>query len=276
MRTLDRPIPSYASRTSIDFDEARGVYVGQVMSKNGIHLLEAPDRLTLEYEVEGLLRSEYNKMIRDEAIRKRARDKDLSEKESEKNSHSNSVSRHEQKDHVEGIKIHRHKPGEFSSKPKTATWVDMITGGLALSHGNYFEAAMSAASAAFGEWFERVESIWDRNPKPKVFAVMFDGILIKASSMAMLKKLLVRQRNKRIQRIMIAIRQHEEERGISSVEGITGVSAQRLRAKKKRAQLTWKTRVCPEQTELVERTLDLRERVKTKKELANLRWIERV
>ena len=269
---------AYASSTSVEFNEERGLYLAQVVSRDGVHIVEGPDRASVEYGIEAVLRDEYNAMIREETL-----NKSRETGRSRGGGSSGSNNRDSQEETIDGMKVHRHSPGERGPRPKFSSWVDMVTGGLALSQGNLVGAAGSAISLAFGEWFDKVDSIWNKKPKQKIFAVSFGGILITATSKAMLRKLLTRQRNKRIQRIMTSIRKHDDERkNASTVENITSKDTKRIRNKKKRAEIlrprSWEKRVCPQgqQTGLKSRTIDLRTRVKEKRERASGLWAHRV
>jgi hypothetical protein len=270
--------PAYASSTSITFDSARGTYVGEVISRGGMHVVEGPDALSVDYAVQGILRDEYNQMVREATIAQGR------ERGGHSRGGSSGVSSHHEESHerINGMKVYRHEPGK-GPKIGFEKFVDMVMSAVAISQGHYFDAAVHGASMALGDWYEGVESLWDKKPKQRLLSVSFGGILITATSKAMLLKLLTRQRNIRINMIMTHVRKHEHEReNASTTDNILSPDAKRLRAKKKRAEAlrpkSWERRMCPQgqQTGWQGRSLDLKDRMKDKKDRAMELWVNRV
>lgn len=271
------PPPAYASSASITYDQATGMFVGQVVSRSGVHVVEGPDRFSVEYGMQNVVRQEYNQMVR-EAGMSRSR----TEEHGRGRGGGGGGQREETHERIDGMKVYRHDHG---NKPKIGfeKLVDVVMTAVSLSQGHFFEAAVHGATMALGDWYENVESIWDKKPKPKLFSVSFGGVLITATSRAMLRKLLIRQRNLRIQMVMTHIRKHEVEReNASTTDNFLSEDAKRLRAKKKRALALrpklWENRVCPQgrQTGWKGRSLDLRERMKDKRDRALELWVNRV
>lgn len=268
---------SYASSSSVEYSEELGMYVGEMVSIDGVHLVEGPDRASVEYTMEAILQEEYQRMVREAALAK-----ELEQSQGRSMGGGGSSSRYDgQKEKIEGAPVHRHAlragiPG------KKGTWVELVMGAISLSQGAYLEAAFSAASLVIKDWYEGVESLWDKKTVPKIFAVYFGGILIKASSKSELRKKLVRQRNKRIQLIMTSIRKHNHEHENASSTDKISADARRLRDKKKRAEIlrpkSWERRMSPQgqQTGWRSKTLDLRSRMKGKKSRAKVLWANRL
>lgn len=265
----------YASSSSLEFNEELGVYVGQVIASDGTHVIEGPNAASVQYEIDAILREEYDRMVRDVTVgREEGKSKGRS-------IGGGSSSRdNERDDKIEGEKIHRHTAGMNISRTKT--WVELVMGAVSLSHGNFLEAGFSALSLAASEWFENVESIWDKKPKKKIFAVYFGGILITATSRSALRKKLIRQRNKRVQLIMTSVRKHDHERENASSAGNLSLDAKRLRKKKQKAELLrpkkWERRVSPQgqQTGWRSQAIDLKTRMKGKKNRAKELWAQRL
>jgi hypothetical protein len=223
------------------------------------------------YEMDRLLQEEYMLMQREAAQKQR------------------SAGRGRGGGSVDGEKVHRinasdaRKAGNNPSIiSRGGTWVDVITGGLALGSGRYAEAI----SIALTGWFDDALSIWDKSPEAQMFAVSFGGVLITAGSRRQLRRKLSRQKQKRLQLIMNHVRKMGLVRGASDSLKISHSPEKsrihRLREKKKRAiesgPARWSRTVSPQgqQTGWRSRSLDLRERVRGKKKRAQQLWIERV
>lgn len=269
----------------IDFDEARGLYVGQVMTMNGAQTVEAASRAQVMYDMEAILREEY--IAREQEINKQKEEAGRVKVESdpEKPSENRSWVEKESDRRVRELPVHVHSARQRPQhrRMKAGTILDLISGAIALSHGNWIEAAFSAFSLAIGDWYENVESIWNKPKRRKIFACYFGGILIVAGSKRALMKKLTLQRNKRIQRIMMNIRYHNKERENASSTDNISKAALRLKNKKKKAVAltpkSWERRVSSPQGKQAGwqgRTLNLRERMKGKKTRARSLWVSKV
>lgn len=53
-----------APEISITYDESLKLYVGSLISRSGTYYLEGPDRASIEYQVEGILREEHKELVR--------------------------------------------------------------------------------------------------------------------------------------------------------------------------------------------------------------------
>ncbi len=270
----------YASELDLTYDNEKQIYRGKFVSASGVYLIEGPNRAEVMYEMDRLLDDEY-----------RAMQKEASKKESYREKVSNSRSRGGRS--MGGETVHRIDASEARKMEKNSSaiskgigLIDIATGGLSLIAGRYVEAGVAAASLAMGDFFEGVESLWDKSSSNKLFAVSFGGVLITASTRRQLRRKLVRQKQKRISLIMNHIRKIGLVQGAS--DGPDGGhkrennKIRQLRKKKEKALQfgpeRWQKTVSPQgqQTGWRSRTLDLRERVKGKKALAQQLWVERV
>ncbi len=275
---------AYASSVSIDFDSQKGVYVGSLASRGGMYQFEGPDRASVMYEAEAILREEYDTMMREVA---RGKAQAVSRGRGGGSSENHRQERNKPKEKIDGVPIltrsttGRDKPGIKTNLPK---WAEAAITLVSIAHGNWMDLAINAAVTVARDWYENVESLWDRRPTPKIFTAVFGGIVITATSRKMLRLMLIRQRNLRIQRIMAAIRLHDEERdNASSTDNLTRVSA-RIKSKKVLAMKafqpkSWEGRVSSPQgqeTGWKGRALDMRSSLQGKKAKAMEMWANRV
>jgi hypothetical protein len=282
------PTQSYASNVTITRDPS-GQPVGQVISGGRVITVTGPD---IEKQIEQILGQEYDSMSQEmgsywvarEAARKKARGVGgmaIGGMEAgigagagligSANSHSQPQPHHHQ------AHSQPHVRGGGMTLSKAGKWVDLIHTAISLATGNYWDVAIGMLTNAIGDWYEGVESLWDKKQKPKLFTACFGGIVIMATSRRMLRKLLQRQRNKRIDRIMRHVREqtrNQDEASETDAYGRTkdNDKTRALRKKKKLAKMEmgWQLRICPQgqQTGWRGRSKDLRDRVKVKKERA--------
>lgn len=279
--TIFQTTQIYASELELTYDQEKQLYIGKFISATGVFNIDGPNRAEVMYEMDRLLAEEY-RLMQQEAARKESYRERVEGRSRGGGGRS-----------IGGEKVHRIDASEAkrlrdnpSALSKAGSWVDVITGGLALSTGNWLEAGAAAASLALGDFFEGVESLWDKSPEAKVFAVSFGGVLITAGSRRQLRRKLVRQRQKRLHIIMSHIR----KKGLvkDSIENVTeklkreNNKIRQLRKKKERAMVLgpdkWKSTVSPQgqQKDWRARVVDLRERVKGKKARSEELWQERV
>ena len=254
---------------TIYYDEMKGEYVADFLYKGEITQVYGEDRSSVMYQADGMLEDARLEAKRE--AKKKAGD-----------SGSGSSSHSEKPEKVEGHKVKTIQARQVRSHKKLGLLAafDLMTGGMAISQGRWLDALFSGLTLAAGEWFSDVESIWDKKPKKKLFAASFGGILIVAGSKRELKKMLVRQRNKRIQRIMAHVRSHNFEReNASTVENIT---KNRLKSKKTKALALkprkWEIRIGRKKRSInpIDRAKDMRTRVRDKRKRARGLWASRI
>ena len=170
-----------------------------------------------------------------------------------------------------------------SKKMKLGTFAKLAMAGMTLSQSGPAGLIAETILLSAVSWFSNLDSIWNKQPKQQIFACYFGGILIVATSKAMLKKKLTFQRNKRIQRIMMNVRYHNKEReNASSIENISK-AAKRLKGKKKNAMKfkpnKWIEKVSSPQglnSGWQGRAISLKTRMKEKKANAKARWVTKL
>ncbi len=269
--TIFQSTQMYASQLDVSYDESRELYIGDLVSRGGVHRVEGMNRADVTYAMDALLQEEYHEMLRG------VKDQNARVIGGGRSRGGGSSATPEK---VEGMAIKTYAPGELKQKNSGSfKWVELVMGAASLGQGNFLEAALSVISIKLGDWFDGVESLWDKDTSKKpLFAVSFGGILITAVSKKMLKKKLRRQMNKRIQRIMMNVKYHNMAReSLTPTKGDSKQAISRLRKKKQRAVEHWRARVSPQgrQKNWRGRTINLRNRLQDKKEKANLMWVER-
>ncbi|MDA0781392.1 MAG: hypothetical protein PQ612_07210 [Rickettsiales bacterium] len=265
----------FASEMQVSYDNSKQLYIGKFASARGEYLIEGPNRAEVTYEMDRLLQEEYRLM-----------QKEVTKKKSFQEQVSSGRSRGSGGRSMGGETVHKIDASEANrlSASRGLTAIDVVTGGMALVAGRYVEAGIAAASLVLGDFFEGVESLWDKTDK--VYAVSFGGVLITASTRRQLRRKLSRQKQKRLQLIMNHVRKMGLIKGASDgpIEKYKRENnkIRQLRKKKEKAlQLgpeKWRRTVSPQgqQTGWRSRTLDLRERIKGKKALAEQLWVERI
>ena len=271
----------YASELDLTYDDEKKIYRGKFVSATGVFSIEGPNKAEVMYEMDRLLDEEYRLM-----------QKEASKKQSYRERVESSRARGGGGRSMGGEKVYKidaseaRKAGDSSSLSKGLGLVDIATGGLSLIAGRYVEAGVAAASLVVGDFFEGVESLWDKSSKEKVFAVSFGGVLITAATRRQLRRKLARQKQKRLALIMNHIRKMGLVKGASDgpVESYKrdNNKIKQLRKKKEKAlqfgPSKWRKTVSPQgqQTGWRAKTIDLRERVRGKKALAQELWVERI
>ncbi|MCE3231882.1 MAG: hypothetical protein K0R98_139 [Rickettsiaceae bacterium] len=280
-----KPIPNYVSDLSVNFDEQRGLYIGEFYSGGTLHRIEGADRAQVDYLMEAVVREQYEQMVHElnywkqrEAARQAAQER----AERGRGGSSTKAEKDDSPRRIDGIPVRTYKADERTAHKlnmgSVVKWGDMMMMAASLAHGNYGDLAYHAIATALGDWYEGVESIWNKKPKIKIFAVSFGGIIITATSRKMLRKLLMRQQNIRIQRIMMNVREHKKNQDDAQEGDARSKAADRLRAKKKKAEIlrpkSWERKLSPQGQETGWRgkTLNLKERLKDKKNRAHDLW----
>lgn len=268
----------FASELDIRYDQSRQIYIGKFVSVMGEYSIEGPNRAEVTYEMDRLLQEEY-RLMQKEASKK----KSFTEKVASGRSvgGGRSLGGSETVYRIDASEANRQSKGNLS---KSLTAIDIVTGGMSLVAGRYVEAGIAAASLMLGDFFEGVESLWDKSDK--VYAVSFGGVLITAATRRQLRRKLDRQKQKRLQLIMNHVRKMGLVKGASDgpIDKYKRENnkIRQLRKKKEKAMQfgpeKWRKTVSPQgqQTGWRARTLDLRERIQGKKALAEQLWVERI
>jgi|GEM_PF-5182992 len=270
---------SYTSSVSISYDNVRQVYVGEMWSRGGLYRIEGPDRGSVDTDLEKVARDEYNAMMR-EISSKRKQDfgADIG-RTVNFHGHRAQVTHHK----VDGapVLLISSTPGSEGRKSGGPGLKDFMTMAelthaiYAAIHGDWFEALFSGMLMAFEDAHAKKGSA-----PQQLFAAEFGGVIITATSRALLLKKLLLQKNRRVQIIMNHMREHELAREEARAEGgyIGSYLARRIIAKRRAAQVDWSKRVSPQgqETGWRARSINLRREVGEKRNAAQNRWAERV
>jgi hypothetical protein len=270
---------SYTSSVSISYDNVRQVYVGEMWSRSGIYRVEGPDRGSVDTDLEQLARTEYNAMMRE--ISSKSKQDFGSDIGRAVLFHGRSahVTRHK----VDGVPVlllasggnkqERHKGGH--GLKDLMTIAELAHTIYSAIHGDWFEALFSGMLLAFEDAHAK------KGDKPKqIFAAEFGGVIITATSRALLIKKLLLQKNRRVQIIMNHMREHDLAREEARAEDgyIGSYLARRIIAKHRAAQVDWNKRVSPQgqETGWRARSLNMRREVDKRRNAAQAMWSERV
>lgn len=258
----------YASDLQLAYDNEKQKYLGEFSSVGGTYRIEGIDRADISYEMQRLLELEYNSMLvnaaKSESYSKGRGGGGSSTQPKPKNQKptvSRSGPERGMKVYTIDVDDQKNSSRSLSFISKASTWVDLITTTIALSTGNFLEATMATASLSLGEWNEGLESIW-KGPKENIFSVVFCGVVIKAKSKRSLRKKLLRQKNRRIQMIMMHLRKNGAVDGSSEMDPFIKKSERKrlssIKKKKKKAaknfcklkrdlaHRSWKQRISPQ------------------------------
>lgn len=63
--TVFQTVQHFDPQISVEYDKEKGAYIGQLISRGGTYDLQGPDRASISYEVDSILRSEYDQLVRD-------------------------------------------------------------------------------------------------------------------------------------------------------------------------------------------------------------------
>lgn len=264
---------SYGSSMSTSFDEARQVYVGEMVSRGGLYRVEGPDMGSISMQMDAILQYEYQEMLRELATQKQQEFGSDIGRFTMINGALANVS-HQRESGIPVITLsprHHHERGGIGAKEMLSI-TEMAMSLFAIMHGQWFDAAMSAMSMVVEDCLFKAGG---HKEKP-IYAVMFGGILITGATRAILKKKLQLQKNKRIQLIMHHMRQHGKDRDEATGNIGRDISG-RLLEKREEAQRKWRNQVSPQgqETGWRDRSLNLRKNLEIKRGRAQLLWTER-
>lgn len=264
---------SYASGVSTSYDEARQVYVGEMTSRGGVYRVEGPDMASISMQIDDILRIEYQEMIRELATqRQREFGSDIGGWLMINGAPANVTHQRES-----GIPImtlssrgHHERSGISASGMLDITEIALTV--FHAMHGQWLNALTSAISMIFEDYLSK----FGGNKKKPLFGVMFGGILITASTRALLKKKLQLQKNRRIQLIMNHMREHEKNRNEATGTIGNDISG-RLLEKREEAQRKWRNQISPQGqlTGWRERSLELKLGISKSRERAHALWTQR-
>lgn len=264
---------SYASDVAVLFDEIRGVYTGEMTSRGGLYRVEGPNATSIYNQMENLLYNEYREMMLEmEQQKKRNFGSGLENNQITIDGQPAEITKYvEEGKPVMTILADAKSAGVgVMNVIKTYEFTSMV---MSFIRGDYFSAAFSAAALMFEDY------LGGSRKKKKVFAVMFGGILITATSRAALKKLLTLHKNRRIQRIMNHIREHGRDERKRAEDNLSWELTKNIRKKKLVARASWNDSVMKQGGDWRERLRDrelLSERIKNKRETARALWTERM
>lgn len=276
---LYAPKHEYASTVHTLYDDTRGLYVGEVFSREGLYRVEAWDQGSLDLQLDYILDKEYQEMQREVNVGKPhafghgiGKSVTIKDRHAEQSRHIQShVTRHQEGGRpvltFSGGKHHHGNP-----LGRLVDTFDVASLTFSLLTGNWADALFSLFSMGFQDLFFGGGSI------PKIFAVSFGGVLITAPTRALLRKKLQLHKNKRIQIIMHHMRSHAKNRlHASSTERLTGGLAERLRKKRLQARKSWREKVLPagQDPGWKGRTLTLKHGLVEKRDIARALWAER-
>lgn len=258
---------SYASDVAILFNEARGVYTGEMTSRGGLYRVEGPDRTSVYNQIENILYNEYAEMTQ-ELTQQKKRDfgsgLDATPEKIIKEIDEDGLP-------VITIKDDGRKDSLSLNTVKAATFSAMV---WSLIQGDFFSATLGALGMMIEDYIGKGKG----RKKKKLFAVMFGGILITATSRVALKKLLTLHKNKRIQRIMNHIREEERDSEKRASDALSWYLTKNIRKKRLLARASWNECVSRQGGGWRERLQDrelMSERIKNKREMAQALWTER-
>lgn len=236
--------PYNAVLPTITYDETRGMYLGEVISRTGMLRSYGPSERSVQFEIENQLYWEYQQLLRDieldEQNRAAAAEREVEATSTPSHSHSHST----------------------GFVPRT---IGMVNNGLNHGAGTLMTYGVLQPISLTGKSTGKITSkatskkksngvlgVFSEVAREKTFVASVAGVTIAAGSRKALKKALIAQRNKHIQRIMMNVKVQQKE-------------VERTREAEAVAQ---------------ERTKTLRERIRSKKEMAEKLgaglWTERL
>lgn len=178
----------------MSFDETRQLYICHMTSMSGYNFLEGPDINSVTYQIEAIVREEYAQLVRSVGGGNNNHSKNSKERERLLNDGTSRIAK-------SGL-------SEFLNFAMTlgmeAKGVPHVLLGI--------EAAMQSFSSIFGG---RSRSL-SRNKKKMLkqlglFSATVGGVMIVAGSRKALRKKLIFQRNRLIQRIMVNVTTHRKQ-----------------------------------------------------------------
>ncbi len=270
---------SYASDIAMKYDEARNVYLGEMFSRGGLYRVEGPDAISISTQMNYFLEIEYQEMMRTLTTQKPqpfgagiSPTVLISGQQAE-------VTQYQENGKpvvmIKATKPLRDEAGGLGvGDALSVTELSMTV--ISVLSGNWMHALTGAMSLAVGGAIGQGR----HKNEGQVFAVMFGGILITATTRALLKKKLQLQKNRRIQLIMHHMRDHDKARDKAKSAGelLAGHLSSNIRSKRKQAENLWRENKSPQGQEIdwQSRAINLRNNIGHKRERASQLWIERV
>lgn len=250
-----------APSVDIFYDETREKYRCNMISRSGSYELEGCNKNDIMYQVDAIIRDEYTEWTKRieherEFSKGKGRGGDGGD-ESDGWYGGSSDSMFKTKDKIDGIEV---KTYEERSRGLLGSALNGVLGVSHLNSINRSGGVSNAISLALSDWFGfaldfimgdwfgiALEFLGIQGPPRKMFAASVGGVLVTARSRRQLKKKLVLQRNRHIQRIMLNVRMSKDSITRQAYAVRVGSASARIRHKKEEAlylgQKTWKERV---------------------------------
>lgn len=295
------PKHEFASSVTTSYDASRGVYTGEIFSREGLYRVEAWDQGTLDSQLDYILEKEYHEMEREVTVGKsRPFGANIGDTiktpepephvtphgELHKTSHitphtvqhtkvaprriESRVTRH-----MEGglpvMTIHTGSPHKTSGLGKVVEVFDIASIAMSILTGNWMDVLFGALSMAF-------QDALGGGGGKTMFAVSFGGIMITAPSRRLLLKKLQRHKNRRIQIIMHHMRSHDKNRREASSTGnLSKGLSRRIQDKKRLARISWSDKMLSkgQAPGWRGRSLTLKNGLGDRRDRAKVLWAER-
>lgn len=243
-----------APEVTLEYDPGSEQYHGRVVSRTGVYEMVGPDKNSVMYQIDGVLREEHAQLLR--SIEQ---DKEQSQSQSQSQTQTQTQSRSQS----------RADSSMLSSAAMTVASSSVAT---LIPH---FGVAATVA--------EGLHMLWGyASGRPKKFVAMFAGIKISAPTRKLLKKKMLRLRDAHIAKIMAGVKAQERQRQNIDTMRKASLVAKRIQVKRKKAiargPQSWEKRVAPERNageDWRERTETLKGRIADKKEHARDLWTNR-
>jgi hypothetical protein len=216
----------------MEYDQAKGLYIGQLMSQSGVYQLSGHDRASISYEVESILRDEYYQLARD-VEQGRVRTVTGS---SPGGSSSNKIDGHDV------IDMSRGQGEERARGLSLGTAIDLFSIVMPMIPGHGLGANLFK-TLAMGSGISQLLDFIFGGSQPKL-AVVVGGVLLVAGSKKGLKKKLMVHKNRILQRIMQNVRTSlEETEKTRDTHNTHKQISDRLSIKRARARSNWVDRM---------------------------------
>lgn len=228
--TVFQTVQHFEPVVSMEYDQEKGLYVGQLTSRSGTYQLSGHDRATISYEVEAILRDEYYQLARD-VEQGRAR-----------------TVMGGSPGGSSGVKIEGHKvidmsPGgageERGRGLSLSMALDLFSLVVPLIPGHGLSSQVFKSTAIGSGILQLFEMLF--GGKRQKLAIVVGGVLLVAGSKRALKKKLMVHKNRILQRIM-----HNVRTSLKETERVRDTQRQmsdRVRLKRARARSNWVDRM---------------------------------
>lgn len=230
----------------MEFDEERGLYIGQLTSQGGTYQLSGPDRASIDYEVEGILRDEYYQFAQDVGKGKVRSGIGLGLGVAAGIAASGATSGPEkvqEKSADKGFSVlglagqSKDSPGEERAKGLSiGSMLDIFT--IAMPFAPDIGISQNVIKhTAIGAGLLQAFDLFFKGKKRKKLAVIVGGVLLVAGSKRALKKKIMVHKNRILQRIMHQLRNSikETERTRSQERQMS----ERMRERQKNPRKKW-------------------------------------